>query len=373
MLRQGRAFLSVILLVAISFCLRPSWASDLPLRTPEASPGSSLPLTSSFSLPSSSSSLQQSPAVSPLLPPEAASISSSGFSVYLEDWLDGARNRPIAVKIYMPSGKGPFPVVVFSHGLGGSREAATYLGEYWAAHGYVAVHVQHEGSDDSVWKSVSSNGRQAVMAAMQAAANGRNLVARAYDVKFVLDELERRNKSDHLLAHKVDLTQIAVAGHSFGAGTTLAIAGQNYARGTQKLSFQDDRVKAAIYLSPPADMHGRDPRDVFADIHIPGLLMTGTEDNSPIGNTSASQRRIPFDGIATPGQYLVNFQGGDHMIFGGRRKIAPRPQDEVFQQCIQRITTAFLDATLKGDSSSRQWLDNCAAGYLKGIGAFEHK
>src|SRR6185369_13262736 len=70
------------------------------------------------------------------------------------DWVDAARNnRPVPVKIYAPEkGAGPFPVIVFSHGLGGSREAYEYLGRHWASHGYVVAHVQHEGSDDQVWK-----------------------------------------------------------------------------------------------------------------------------------------------------------------------------------------------------------------------------
>src|SRR5436305_11540107 len=69
------------------------------------------------------------------------------------EWVDTARKRPVPVKIYSPEkGPGPFPVIVFSHGLGGSRETYEYLGRHWASHGYVVAHVQHEGSDDQVWK-----------------------------------------------------------------------------------------------------------------------------------------------------------------------------------------------------------------------------
>lgn len=319
-----------------------------------------------------------SPGWPSFLPAASASSSASvkdqaAGSVSLADWLDSYRQRTIPVKIYMPAGKGPFPVVIFSHGLGGSRQAAAYLGEYWSEHGYVCVHVQHPGSDDSVWKPVQSNGREAIMEAMQDAASGSNLVARVKDIKFVLDELERRNQSDSLLAGKLDLSAVALAGHSFGAGTTLAIAGQNYLVGGKEISFPDKRVKAAIYLSPPADMHGRNPKAVFADVHVPGLLMTGTEDNSPIGNTSAEQRRIPFDGIEFPGQYLVNFKGADHMIFGGRRRLSPRPTDDALHKQIQVVSTAFLDANLKGDRSAKQWLDGKAGASLEGTAAFERK
>lgn len=71
------------------------------------------------------------------------------------EWRDDKRNRVVPVKIYAPQvGGGPFPVIIFSHGLGGSREGYEYIGRCWAAHGYVVVHLQHEGSDDGVWKDV---------------------------------------------------------------------------------------------------------------------------------------------------------------------------------------------------------------------------
>ena len=38
-------------------------------------------------------------------------------------WHDNARDRDVPVKIYYPrTGDQPLPVIIFSHGLGGSRE-----------------------------------------------------------------------------------------------------------------------------------------------------------------------------------------------------------------------------------------------------------
>lgn len=34
-------------------------------------------------------------------------------------WRDRLRHRDVPVKIYMPRGNGPFPAIIFSHGLGG--------------------------------------------------------------------------------------------------------------------------------------------------------------------------------------------------------------------------------------------------------------
>jgi predicted dienelactone hydrolase len=58
------------------------------------------------------------------------------------DWRDSARDRDVPVKIYYPKDLGgPVPVVIFSHGLGGSREGYEYLGRHWAGCGFVSVHV----------------------------------------------------------------------------------------------------------------------------------------------------------------------------------------------------------------------------------------
>ena len=69
------------------------------------------------------------------------------------NWVDKDRNREVPAKIYFPKiGRGPFPVIIFSHGLGGSRDGYEYLGRHWASYGYISVHLQHKGSDTAVWK-----------------------------------------------------------------------------------------------------------------------------------------------------------------------------------------------------------------------------
>ncbi|MEP0843579.1 MAG: hypothetical protein HRF43_12825, partial [Phycisphaerae bacterium] len=120
----------------------------------------------------------------------------------LFDWRDQARDRDVPVKVYYPqAGGGPFPVIVFSHGLGGSRETYSYLGRHWAGHGYVCVHVQHVGSDESVWK-----GQTRPMEAMKRALlDPRNTLNRPPDVRFVLDRLEKLQTEDGPLKGRLDL------------------------------------------------------------------------------------------------------------------------------------------------------------------------
>ena len=80
----------------------------------------------------------------------------SPYSVSVADyvWFDAGRGRSVPVRIHRPvtaaesdADAGPFPVILFSTGLGCGREDCAYLARHWARCGYVSVHVQHKGSD----------------------------------------------------------------------------------------------------------------------------------------------------------------------------------------------------------------------------------
>lgn len=315
----------------------------------------------------------------------AANSNNPNAIISLQDWTDTTRKRTIPIKIYQPKTAGPWPVVIFSHGLGGSREAAGYFGEAMAANGYLSLHLQHPGSDSSVWMGALKDGRingkqdmkQGLMQEMRTAMTGDNLRARVDDVKFVLNQLERLNSGAGPWHGKLDMTKVGCAGHSFGAGTTMAIAGQNFGTGARRINEADARVKAAIYMSAPVNLAGRDPKNLYGSIKIPGMHMTGTEDNSPINNNTAADRLIPYKFVNAPDQYQVNFNGGDHAIFGGTqaRGIGKRDQakDAQYHELINKLSVAFFDAYLKGDAKQKQWLKQSAAAYLGKQATFEFK
>lgn len=284
------------------------------------------------------------------------------------DWLDERRNREVPVKIYLPKAPSvPMPIIIFSHGLGGSREGYEYLGRHWAGCGYVSVHVQHLGSDDSIWKDVPLAERP--QAIQKAAANLQNAQNRPPDVQFAIDQLERLNKDETSpLKGRLDLKSIAVAGHSFGGFTTLALAGQTFIRplGVSK-RIDEPRIKAAIQMSAPAPMLRRDLDRAYGSITIPVMHMTGTKDFIELlPQTTAADRRIPFDHMSRSETCLVIFKDGDHMVFSGREKSASlekQDQDKKFQALICAGTTAFWDAYLKGNMAAKTWL--LKGGYTK--------
>src|SRR5439155_21437910 len=79
----------------------------------------------------------------PITPPYAPERKLATTDFLRFDWKDAKRDRDVPVKIYFPTdAAGPVPVVIFSHGLGGTREHYEYVGRQWAANGYVVVHLQ---------------------------------------------------------------------------------------------------------------------------------------------------------------------------------------------------------------------------------------
>ncbi len=267
---------------------------------------------------------------------------------------DAARGREIPVRVYLPARAGAAAaVVLFSHGLGGSREGSAFLGRHWAARGYAAVFVQHPGSDDSVWRD-APDGRR--MAAMREAASIPNFLARAGDVRVVLDRLEAWNGTPgHPLAGRLDLSRIGMSGHSFGAITTQAVCGESFPGvGT---SLVDKRLKAAVVFSPSAPRVGS-AAAAFGGVALPWLLATGTKDVAPIGDADVASRRAVFTNLPPGGKYEVVLDGAEHSAFTDRAlPWDTEPRNPNHHRAVLALSTAFWDAHLKGDAAARAWLD----------------
>jgi predicted dienelactone hydrolase len=270
---------------------------------------------------------------------------------------DEGRSRDIPVRVYLPVAAEKAPVVLFSHGLGGSRENSPYLGEHWSARGYVAVFLQHAGSDDAVWANLPPAER---LAALEREASLRNFLLRVQDVPAVLDQLERWSRTaGHALAGRLDLAHVGMSGHSFGAVTTQAVSGQSFPMGGTR--YSDERIRAALALSPSVPRQG-DPAEAFAKVKIPWMLMTGTKDVAPIGNADVESRLRVFPSLPPGDKYELVLADAEHSAFGDRPLPGDRqPRNPNHHRAILAVSTAFWDAYLRGDATARAWLQGKGA------------
>lgn len=267
---------------------------------------------------------------------------------------DSRRERAIPVRVYLPADHSPEPVILFSPGLGGSRTGYAYLARHWARRGYVVVVMQHPGSDDTLWRGKSP--AQAI-AAMRHAANGRNFLLRAQDVPAVLDRLTRWDATNgDALTGRLDLSEVGMAGHSFGAVTTEAVSGERF-RG--RALFTDPRIKAALALSPSSPRR-QTPSAAFGRVAIPWMLMTGTRDIGllGLGATNVASRLAVYNALPPGNKYELVLAGAHHTAFSDR-PLPPgeAPRNPNDHRAIVALSTAFWDAMLRHEPAARAWLN----------------
>lgn len=277
-----------------------------------------------------------------------------------ERWHDAARSRALPVRLRWPEGEGPCALVVHSHGLGGNREGGDAWGRAWCDAGFAVLHLQHPGSDTDTLR----RGLQAI----RGAASAEQLVARVADMRFVLDEIERRARAGATPWSRVRLDAIGASGHSFGAQTVLAVAGKRFP--VRMPGISEPRFRAFIAFSPaPGRGDTRSPAEQFGAIERPMLLLTGSLDGDPLNQAfSGEDRARVYEGLpAGRGRRaLLWLDGADHMSFGGnatgplaarrgRRQREPRAAEleATHRALIARTSALWWRAHLLGDAAAR--------------------
>lgn len=290
-----------------------------------------------------------------------ANVVSAAPQVIDLEWKDRSRDRNVPLKVRVPDGADTVPLVIFSHGLGGSREGGKAWGEHWSAHGYLVIHVQHPGSDEALWRGPASEPAQGgVKQRLARGATAEQLLGRVDDIRFVLDEMARQQTQSDAPAwvKRADLTRIAMTGHSFGALTTMALAGVRHPGPIKSLA--EPRIAAFIAFSPSVQGLKRSWPERYGDMSRPFLSVTGSIDGDVMGTgANAKNRAALFDAQPNGDKYRVVFAGGDHAVFGGgnARDGAMGDTHSAINVTIrvhtQNITLQFLDAYLKRDAKAK--------------------
>ena len=163
-----------------------------------------------------------------------------------------------------PALPGAHPLLIWSHGRSGTRASYGMLCEGLAARGYVVIATDHPGDTLGDW----------LLGA--AVDDATNEAQRVDDVRFLLDvALGAPPGLD--LAAEIDASRIAVAGHSYGGFTALALAGAEPA---------DERVRAVAGCQ---SLTRTLSKKTLARITVPTLLIVGLEDQTTPPETDADR------------------------------------------------------------------------------------
>jgi dienelactone hydrolase len=273
-------------------------------------------------------------------------IDTTPFETLDLDWLDSARARPVPVRLYRPimARAGRTPLVVLSHGIGGSRRGYSWLGQHFASQGVASLHLQHVGSDRDLW----FGNVLGLVGRLQAAAQEAEALARVQDLRFALDTL----LAGPLAVH-IDASRIVAAGHSYGANTALLACGARVERQGKLLDLQDSRLRGAIVMSAPPFYGQAQPAKILGAVQLPTLHVTATEDVIRIpGYFSGAEDRVAvFDATGGARKWLAVYEGGSHSMFTDRSGTGGVALNPKVKTATRALATAFLRGVFDSDDT----------------------
>ena len=292
---------------------------------------------------------------------------------------DGRRQKDLEMTVRYPvvdaNASDRFPLVVFSHGAGGSRAAFPDLTVHWASHGYIVVLPTH--ADSIELRRRKGEDLSPLARDLNSLVRDVRPLDRLADVVFLLDSIGTlearipglRGKDG---AGRVDRKRIGVAGHSAGALTTQMAAGVKM-RGVspgamlEARSVGDPRIGAAILISGQGTTNRMFTDQSWNELSKPLMVLTGSKDYAAISNETPASRREPFEKAKPGDKYLVFIEGATHSSYQGRgpalRLDREQPSDielKMITNVTAAATLAFLDVYLKDDNGARAYLGSGA-------------
>ena len=183
--------------------------------------------------------------------------------------------------------------------------------------------------------------------------NETDLVNQPQDMRFVISSLMHLNaRHTGLLSGLIDTHEVAVAGHSDGGDTALALA--------YDPALRDRHLQAAVILSG-AEISAEIP--TFPSFTIgpggpPLLAIQGTADTINLPSATAA-----FYDPAPDPKYLLQVLGASHL--------GPYATNRVQLGVVQRVTTAFLQYYLEHYRPARQTM--LRAGEVPGVATLQAK
>jgi predicted dienelactone hydrolase len=263
---------------------------------------------------------------------------------------DAKRRKELPVAVCYPKEAGRYPVIVFSHGAGGSGPRVLALPKFWASHGYVVLVPTHADSLSLQRRQPAADAKDRLQGIVRRAVTDSALwLERAGDVSFLLDSFADLEAKALGLNGKLDPARVGVGGHSLGAFTAQVIGGATIDVGGEKgKSLADPRVKAVVMLSGQgAGQMGLTDKS-WEKLTLPMLTATGSKDRGA-GGQGPEWRKEPFEKSPAGDKYHLFIEGASHFSFTG-------PAGGAIFGAVEQATLHFWDAYLKGDAQAKAWL-----------------
>ncbi len=193
--------------------------------------------------------------------------------------MDEVRKRNVPVVFHLPVQTDAQPLVLVSHGGSGSRHGMYALAAEMARKGYVVMCLEHVTSNtNNIRRRMRTKGlsyKEALIACGDDMTARKN---RPLDVRFALDFAEKLNREDPRFKGRIDFSNIAMLGHSYGAYTTMVCCGVKPVGIEGDLS--EPRVKLGIAFSPQSANGIFFDENSFSKVTVPFVGISGTRDLS---------------------------------------------------------------------------------------------
>ncbi len=275
-------------------------------------------------------------------PPKVAPLGKYAVGVRTETFVDTTRptegigpSRTLKTAIYYPAQgtpaatpvdnaplntkNGPYPLILFSHGLGARGVSYVNVLSAWASAGYVVA-----APDYPLSSTDAPGGAQFG----RAISDTKNQPA---DASFVIDQVIKLDKQKQGLGGIVDAKRIGASGHSLGGITTYGLV--------YSACCSDKRIKAAIPMSGITGVV-EGAEQYFQGNPTPLLSVHGNADGTvPYAADTASFAR------AKPPKYFLTFLGAGHVtpFLGG---------DNPSANALKQSTVDFFNRYLKDEEAA---------------------
>lgn len=265
----------------------------------------------------------------------------SKISLQLRDQTRARRRLP--VDLYLPTpplspSSTPFPLIVISHGVASDRFAFVYLAQHLASYGFAVAVLEHPGSNAERFQRYFSG--------LAGPPEPAELINRPLDVKFVLNELQRLEKSNPQMQGKLNFQQVGAFGHSYGGYTVFTLAGakinfeqirrdcnpnkslnlsvflQCRANELKPTNYplQDDRIKAVFAVNPFVSSIFN--QTGVSQVKLPLMVVAGSQD---IVTPAVPEQILPFTWLGSKNKYLAVIENGTHFT----ALAEPTPENDV--------------------------------------------